>query len=181
MSLRRKVNTHQPQHRLIDNAQIRLNRRLGARSRPRTARSMETFRTRAPSGKSIPRKKMSLQALCDRSIRTGVFSARIGKRAVNRRSLEQLRPDPQRLIRRVPDAEHPLVAAHRSHAPAHLVGQRLKRQIVIGNCQRTGDRIAGALPPAVPGETTRLPPQIGALEGSDTLQTARVRGSERLE
>ena len=33
----------------------------GAVSRPWTARSIETFSTRAPSGKSIPRKKMSLQ------------------------------------------------------------------------------------------------------------------------
>jgi hypothetical protein len=41
---------------------------------PRTARSMEMLKTRAPSGKSMPRKKMSLQPLWVRSMRTGVTS-----------------------------------------------------------------------------------------------------------
>jgi hypothetical protein len=66
---------------------------------------------RAPSGKSIPRKKMSLQALCVRSMRTGrALSERIGK--ARRGALQQFRADAQRLIRRMADAEHPLIAAH---------------------------------------------------------------------
>ena len=39
------------------------------------------FRTRAPSGKSMPRKKISDQPLCERSSRTGVRSTRIGNSA----------------------------------------------------------------------------------------------------
>jgi len=74
VSPRRKVDTHQPQHRLIDDAEICLPRRFGSPIAPAEPPDrLDTFRTRAPSGKSIPRKKMSLQALCDRSIRTGAF------------------------------------------------------------------------------------------------------------
>ena len=73
-----EIHAGQPQHRLIDHAQIGFDRRRGAVSRPCTPRSIETFSTRAPSGKSIPRKKMSLQPLCVRSMRTGVRSRRIG-------------------------------------------------------------------------------------------------------
>ena len=111
----------------------------GCASRPRTPRSTETFSTRAPSGKSMPRKKMSLQPLCDRSIRTGVRSHRIGKQAAlpGRAAAARWR------IRSgwslgMPDAEHPLVAAHRADAAAHLVGQGLKPQLVIGGGQGAG-------------------------------------------
>ena len=48
------------------------------------------------------------------------------------------------MIGRVAHAEHPLVAAHRAHAAADLVGQRLKRQPVIGRRQGAGDGVAGA-------------------------------------
>ena len=48
-------------------------------SAPRTLRSTDTLSTRAPSGKSIPRKKMSLHPLCVRSMRTGVASCKMGK------------------------------------------------------------------------------------------------------
>ena len=67
-----QIDAGQPQHRLVDHAEIGFDRRLGLPIRaPRTARSTETLRTRAPSGKSMPRKKMSLQPLCVRSMRTG--------------------------------------------------------------------------------------------------------------
>ena len=43
----------------------------------------------------------------------------------------QLGMNPQRLIGGMPHAEHPLIAAHRAHTTAHLIGQRLKGQPVI--------------------------------------------------
>ena len=55
----------------------------GPASRPRTPRSTDTFSTRAPWGKSMPRKKMSLQPLCERSMRTAVRSTRIGNGCAN--------------------------------------------------------------------------------------------------
>ena len=35
------------------------------------------------------------------------------------------------MIRRMPHAKHPLIAAHTAHAAAHLVRQRLKTEAVI--------------------------------------------------
>ena len=74
--------------------------------------------------------------------RRALAQDRVG--AVARSRCEQFRPEAQRVVGRVPHAEHPLVAAHRAHAAAHLVGQRLKRQPVIGRRQRAGDGVAGA-------------------------------------
>ena len=75
-----EIDAGQAEHRFVDDAEIGFDRRLRRRRRgPRTARSTETLSTRAPSGKSMPRKKMSLQPLWVRSMRTGVRSRRIGK------------------------------------------------------------------------------------------------------
>ena len=46
----------------------------------------------------------------------------------SRRALQQLAADAQRLIGGMADAEHPLVAAHRAHAAAHLIGERLESE-----------------------------------------------------
>jgi hypothetical protein len=43
----------------------------------------------------------------------------------------------------VSHAEHPLVAAHRAHATADLVGQRLESQPVISCGQGAGDSVTG--------------------------------------
>ena len=48
------------------------------------------------------------------------------------------------MIGRVAHAEHPLIAAHRAHAAADLVGQRLERQPVVSRRQGAGDGVAGA-------------------------------------
>ncbi len=73
----------------------------------------------------------------------GAFAQnRVG--AVARVGPQQLRPDAQRVIGRVPHAEHPLIAAHRADAAADLVGQRLKRQPVVSRRQGARDGVAGA-------------------------------------
>ena len=61
------------------------------------------------------------------------------------RPLQQLGPDAQRLVGRVADAEHPLVAAHAAHAAPHLVGQGLEAQAMVRFGQRTGDGLVGPL------------------------------------
>ena len=70
---------------------------------------------------------MSLQPLCVRSMRTGVASRRIGNSG-SPAARQQFGADAQRIIGGMADAEHPLVAAHRAHAAAHLVGQGLEAQ-----------------------------------------------------
>ncbi|OQA22414.1 MAG: hypothetical protein BWY63_00848 [Chloroflexi bacterium ADurb.Bin360] len=52
---------------------------------------------------------------------------------------------PQGVIRRMPNAEHPLIAAHRPHTPSHLIRQSLESQPVIGCRQCAGKRLRGTL------------------------------------
>ena len=47
----------------------------------------------------------------------------------------------QRIVGGMPHAEHPLIAPHCSHTLAHLIGQRLEGQLVIGSRQCTRQRI----------------------------------------
>src|SRR5688500_7428108 len=49
------------------------------------------------------------------------------------------------MIGGVPGAEHPLIAANRADAPPHLVGQRLKAEVVIRRRQRAADRVTWAV------------------------------------
>ena len=92
--------------------------------------------------------------------------AQDGVGAVCRVRPQQLRPDAQRLVGRVAHAEHPLVAAHRAHAPAHLVGQRLERQPVVGRRQRAADGVTRALGLLHRQETGQWPPRTGAGAGA---------------
>ena len=57
---------------------------------------------------------------------------------------QQFRAQTQRMVRRMPHAKHPLIAADGAHAAPHLVGERLKREPLIGRRQRAGDGVAGA-------------------------------------
>ena len=54
---------------------------------------------------------------------------------------EQLGADTQRLLRRMADAEHPLVATQAAHAPPHLIGECLQAEITVGRRQGARDRI----------------------------------------
>ena len=114
----------------------------GRASRPRTPRSIETFSTRAPWGKSMPRKKMSLQPLCERSIRTAVRSTRTGKGCSGEARRFSAGRNIQRMVGRMAHAKHPLVAADRADAAADLVGQGLKAQGLVGGGQGAGDGVA---------------------------------------
>jgi hypothetical protein len=60
---------------------------------------------------------------------------------------QQLASNAQRLILWVPHSEHPLVAGHAANAPTDLVRKRLKRQAMIGLCQRAAERVAWAARP----------------------------------
>ena len=81
-------------------------------------------------------------------MRTGVGSRRIGKSGSAALRSQQLGADAQRIIGGMADAEHPLVAAHGAHAAAHLVGQGLEAERVVGGGQGAGDR--GARPARAP-------------------------------
>ncbi len=74
-----QVHAHQAQHGLVDHAEVGLDGRprrrlLAAPAHAQVHRNIEHAR----SGKSMPRKKMSLHPLCVRSMRTGVASCRMG-------------------------------------------------------------------------------------------------------
>ena len=45
--------------------------------------------------------------------------------------LQQFGPNPQRVVKGVPHAEHPLVAPLRAHAATHLVREILQAELVI--------------------------------------------------
>ncbi len=52
---------------------------------------------------------------------------------------QEPRMDPQRMFFGTADPKHPAVSLAASHRPAHLVGQRLKRDLLVGPRQRAGD------------------------------------------
>src|SRR5206468_11362380 len=58
---------------------------------------------------------------------------------------EKLGPKAQRLVGGMAHAEHPLVAADRAHAAAHLIGQRLEGQPMIRRGEGAAERIVWAL------------------------------------
>ena len=64
--------------------------------------------------------------------------------AVGGMGLQEFGPQAQGLVGGVAHAEHPLVAADRADTAAHLVGQRLEGQAMIGGRQGAGDGVAGA-------------------------------------
>jgi hypothetical protein len=63
--------------------------------------------------------------------------------AVDRMALEQFGAQTQRMIGRMPHAEHPLIAADGADASAHLIGQGLKRQPMIRRGQGGANGVAG--------------------------------------
>jgi hypothetical protein len=87
--LRSKIDAHQPQHRLIDHPQISLHRRLGSGIAPQHRKVDRHIQHPRPLRKIHPQKKnVAPGAECVRSIRTGVFSARIGNDQSSARSLQ---------------------------------------------------------------------------------------------
>ncbi len=58
---------------------------------------------------------------------------------------EQLGPKAQRLVGGMAHAEHPLVAAHRAHAPTHLIGEGLESESMIRRGEGAGKSVARAL------------------------------------
>ena len=66
-------------------------------------------------------------------------------RCVAAAGAQQLGPDAQRLVERVAEAEHPGVAPRGPDRVAHLVGERLEPERVIGRRQRARQRFVATL------------------------------------
>jgi len=116
---RPQVHAHQPQQPARRSPAGTPRPAAGApRSRPLTARSIDTFSTRAPSGKSMPRKKMSLQALC-RQVHPNLASSPPGSATTRQASgASSSVPDAERLGRLGgPRLNIHLFPPHRSDAP----------------------------------------------------------------
>ena len=142
---RPEIDADQAQHRLVDHAQIDFDGRPWARiaaAHAQVDRDIEDPRAfgiiHAQEENVAPGAVGQVHAH-RRSL------AQDRERAVRRSRRQQFRPQAQRLIGGMADAEHPLVAAHCADAAADLVGQRLKGQAVIGGRQGAGESIAGAL------------------------------------
>ena len=140
-----QVDAGQAQHRLVDHAEVGFDRwlRRASRARARPDRSRRSARARLP-GNPCPGRRCRSSRCGVRSMRTGVASRRMGK------SDRRLRASAARggcatdESAGMAGAEHPLIAAHRAHAAAHLVGERLEAERAVTGGQRAGN--GGAWP-----------------------------------
>ena len=151
----------------------------GLGSRPRTPRSIEMFRTRAPSGKVHAEEEDVAPGAVRQVHAHGRRLAQDRVRRVGRRPVQQLAADAQRLIGRVADAEHPLVPAHRAHAAAHLVGQGLERQPVVGCRERARHGLVRALRDLLAQEHIDRLFKTPASAGSCSRRMAQTRAGQR--
>ena len=67
------------------------------------------------------------------------------REAAVRGPLGELGPDAKRVVRRVADSKHPLVAANRANAQADLLGKGLEGGPFVGFGETAGDGVACAL------------------------------------
>jgi hypothetical protein len=139
-----QIHAHQAQHRPVDDPHPgfhgRLgNRRVRARAHAQIHRDVEHARAfgeiHAQEKDVAPAAVAEVHAHRRRLAQDGIEAAR---------APQQFRAQAQRIVGRMAGAEHPLVAAHRAHAAAHLVGQRLEAQAAVSGGQRAGDDRPGA-------------------------------------
>jgi len=147
-----QVHARQAQDRAVDDAQVDLDGRAGLEVAAANAQVHREVQHPRPFRKIHPQEEdVAPPAVRNVHAHRGALGED-RKRIARRGPAAKLRPDPQRMIDRVPHAEHPLVAAHRAHAAAHLVGQRLKAQAVICLRQRAGHRLVRPLARLCPEE-----------------------------
>ena len=86
---------------------------------------------------------MSDQPLCERSEPHRSSLDQDGKEPEVGLSHQKLRGDSQRMLVRAPHAEHPAIALASSNRAAHLIGQRLERDLFVRSRQGARNRAAG--------------------------------------
>ena len=179
-----QVDADQAEHRLIDDAQVRFDGRLGL-GRPPVAAHAEIHRNIQHAGafREVHPEKENVAPSAVRQVHAhgrGLAENRKYRRRGPGR--QQLGTNPQRIVGRVPGTEHPLVAAHRTHAAAHLVGQRLEAQGAIAGGQRARKRAVRAVgglrgEEDIDGFLEAAFQQIGvALERNQRLRARRLPG-----
>ncbi len=131
-----QVDAGEAQHGFVDHPQVRLHGRAGravAAADAEIDRDVEDASAfgeiHAEEEDVAPRAVRQVHAHGRR-----LAQDRVGR--VGRGPVEQLGPQPQRLVGRVAEPEHPLVAPHRSDAAPHLVRQGLERQPVVRGRER---------------------------------------------
>ena len=140
---RLQIDAGQAQHRLVDHAEPGFHGRLGRACAAHAQVDGDIQHARAFGIIHAQEKNVAPAAVRQVHADRRGF-AQDGEQAV-RSGCEQFGPEAQRMVGRMAHAEHPLIAAHRAHAAAHLVGQRLKAEPVIGGGQRAGNGRAGAV------------------------------------
>ena len=179
-----QIDADQAEHRLIDDAQVRFDGRLGL-GRAAVAAHAEIHRDiqHACAFREIHPEKEDVAppAVCQvHAHGRGLAQNREYRRRSPGR--QQLGANSQRIVGRVPGAEHPLVAAHRAHAAAHLVGQRLEAQCAIAGGQSARKRAVRAVgglrgEKNIEGFLKAAFQQVGvALERDQRLRARRLPG-----
>ena len=135
-----EIHAGQPENRLVDHAKVGFHRRFGI------------GRTALAADAQIDRHVEHARAFGEiHAQEKDVAPRAVGEVHAHRRGLEQdrkerlggvasqeFRADAQRIVRRMADPEHPLVAANRADTAAHLVRQRLERQCAIAGGEGAG-------------------------------------------
>ncbi len=132
-----QIDAGQPQHRLVDHAEVRLDRRprvAGSSAAAHRQIDRDVQHARAFGDNPCPGRRCR-SSRCASGPCAPAWSRAGWDRGGRHSRIEQFRTDRQRIIVGVPDAEHPLIAAHRAHAAPHLVGEGLEREPVIGRGQ----------------------------------------------
>ncbi len=142
-----QVHAGQAKHRLVDRPEVYIDGRLRARRAGAAQRQIDgdienprAFRVIHAEEKDIAPATVA-EVHADR----GRF-AQDRERAAPARTVEQFGPQNQRVIGRMSDAGHPLVAAHGTHAAANLGRQRLEGEPLISRGQsarQSGGRARG--------------------------------------
>ena len=145
-----EVDARQPEHRLVDDPEEHLHRRPGKDIAPMDAQIDRHIEHPCRLGAIHPEEENVAPASM-RQIhpdRCRFLEEWERGHSPGRPAPQQLRADAERVVVRMANPEHPLVAADRPHRLPHLIGQRLQPQFAIGARQGTrqgGGRSVGLL------------------------------------
>ncbi len=141
VSGRAEVNAGEAQHRLVNDTQIRLDRR----ARRGVASVNAEVNRDIEDARAFGKIHAEEEDVGPTAVRE-VHADRGSLTQERERGAEKFGSDAERLVGGMTDAEHPLVAADRADAAADLVGERLEPEVVIGGSERAGDAVGRRAP-----------------------------------
>ena len=139
-----QVDAGQANHRLVDDAEPRLDRRpgLGEAAGP-TDREIDRD---VEDARTLGKIHAEEEDVAPSAVRKVHADGRgLSQDGEDRIAQKELGTQAQGIVVRVPGSKHPLVAAHTSDAAADLIGEGLEAERAVAGGQRTGDGGAGAM------------------------------------